>query len=274
MLENFIKPGQRVDLKAVRRVKVSGEETKEKVYSTKIYDIVSEDTIELVMPMEQTKLILLPVDGEYEIFFYTDNGLYESTIRITDRYKSNNVYILLVELQTNLRKYQRRDFYRYSCALDMETRELTSDEAVAYRKGEIYQAPPGLPSTKAVIVDISGGGMRFTSKAVYEKDGLIWFLEACDLNVLSIRRALWQLDQAGWFRTARGFLIGRPYLYGEEIMGLDQYRAVTDILGSYGVPIVMDADLGHHPPMMPIISGSMGSLITQGNNLKLTMKLV
>jgi len=108
----------------------------------------------------------------------------------------------------------------------------------------------------------------------YEKDGLIWFLEACDLDVLSIRRALWQLDQAGWFRTARGFLIGRPYLYGEEIMGLDQYRAVTDILGSYGVPIVMDADLGHHPPMMPIISGSMGSLITQGNNLKLTMKLV
>ena len=64
MLENFIKPGQRVDLKAVRRVKVSGEETREKVYSTKIYDIVSEDTIELVMPMEQTKLILLPVDGE------------------------------------------------------------------------------------------------------------------------------------------------------------------------------------------------------------------
>ena len=108
----------------------------------------------------------------------------------------------------------------------------------------------------------------------YEKDGLLWFLEACDLNVLSIRRALWQLDQAGWFRTARGFLIGRPYLYGEEIMGLDQYRAVTDVLGGHGVPIVMDADVGHHPPMMPIISGSMGSLITRGNSLRLTMKLV
>ena len=173
MLENFIKPGQRVDLKAVRRVKVAGEETRDRVYSTKIYDIVTEDTIELVMPMEQTKLILLPVDGEYEIFFYTDNGLYESTIRITDRYKSNNVYILLVELQTNLRKYQRRDFYRYSCALDMETRELTSEEAIAYRKGEALQIPPGLPFSKAVIVDISGGGMRFTSKAVYERDSLI-----------------------------------------------------------------------------------------------------
>ena len=174
MIEKYVVPGQRVDLKAVRRNASPGDVNTERTYSTKVFDVVSEDRMEILMPIEATKLILLPVDGEYEIFFYTDNGLYESTIRITDRYKSNNVYILLVELQTNLRKYQRRDFYRYSCALDMETRELTSDEALAYRKGEIYQAPPGLPSTKAVIVDISGGGMRFTSKAEYEKDGLIF----------------------------------------------------------------------------------------------------
>ena len=173
MLENFIKPGQRVDLKAVRRVKVSGEETREKVYSTKIYDIVSEDTIELVMPMEQTKLILLPVDGEYEIFFYTDNGLYESTIRITDRYKSNNVYILLVELQTNLRKYQRRDFYRYSCALDMDTRGLMEEEIEAAKQHKNYLIP-GLPLKRSIIVDISGGGLRFVSSYKYEKDSVIY----------------------------------------------------------------------------------------------------
>ena len=27
----------------------------------------------------------------------------------------------------------------------------------------------------------------------YQEDGIIWFLEACDLNVMSIRRALWQI---------------------------------------------------------------------------------
>ncbi|MCR4748315.1 MAG: flagellar brake protein [Lachnospiraceae bacterium] len=174
MLDNLIKPGQRVDMKAVRRVKVDDEERKDKVYTTKIYDLVNDDTLELIMPMEQTKLILLPVDGEYEVFFYTDNGLYECTVRITDRYKSNNVYILLVELQTNLRKYQRRDFYRYSCALDMDTRALTQDEVIAFRKGENYQAPPGLTTTKGVIVDISGGGLRFTARAQYEVDSLIY----------------------------------------------------------------------------------------------------
>jgi len=173
MLDNIIKPGQRVDLKAVKRTKGNEEEQKIRVFSSKIFDVISDDTIELLMPMEQTKLILLPVDAEYEVFFYTDNGLYEATVRITDRYKSNNVYLVLVELETNLQKYQRRDFYRYSCALDMETRGLTKEEVDALEKKIPYQAPPGLPMTKSVIVDISGGGLRFVTKQKYEKDSYV-----------------------------------------------------------------------------------------------------
>ena len=44
----------------------------------------------------------------------------------------------------------------------------------------------------------------------YREDGIIWFLECCDLNVMAIRRAFWQMEHAGWFRHVRGFLIGRP----------------------------------------------------------------
>ena len=33
----------------------------------------------------------------------------------------------------------------------------------------------------------------------YEEDGIIWFLESCDLNIMSIRRAIWQMKNAGWF---------------------------------------------------------------------------
>lgn len=174
MLDDLIKPGQRIDLKAVRRVKSGEEEQKERVFSSKIYDVLSDDTLELFMPMEQNKLILLPVDAEYEVFLYTDNGLYECTVRITDRYKSNNIYLLLVELETNLRKYQRRDFYRYNCALDMETRGLTKEEVFAFENGLDFQVPPGIPMIKSVIVDISGGGLRFVTKQEYEKGSLVY----------------------------------------------------------------------------------------------------
>lgn len=112
---------------------------------------------------------------------------------------------------------------------------------------------------------------EFTRK--YAEDGILWFLEACDLNVMGIRRAIWQMDHAGWFEHASGFLIGRPLNHGQELMGLDQYHAVTDLLAKYHVPIIMDIDLGHLPPMMPIICGSKAKAEVKGNDFTLEMQL-
>lgn len=94
----------------------------------------------------------------------------------------------------------------------------------------------------------------------YRKDGIIWFLEACDLNIMSIRRAIWQMKHAGWFSHVKGFLIGRPLCFGETGFGIDQYRAVTDLLAEYQVPILMDLDIGHLAPMMPIVSGALADV--------------
>lgn len=107
----------------------------------------------------------------------------------------------------------------------------------------------------------------------YTKDGLIWFLESCDLNVMSIRRAMWQMENAGWFEHVKGFIIGRPLVFGQEMMGLDQYEAVMGIIRKYQVPVVMDADLGHLPPAMPIICGSIGNVQVKGNQMTLSMEL-
>lgn len=94
----------------------------------------------------------------------------------------------------------------------------------------------------------------------YRDDGIVWFLEACDLNVFGIRRALWQCKHAGWFRHVKGFLIGRPLAGQEDMMGLDHIRAVTEALQEFEVPILLDVDLGHLPPMIPLIVGSMAQV--------------
>lgn len=105
----------------------------------------------------------------------------------------------------------------------------------------------------------------------YQSEGIVWFIEACDLNVMSIRRALWNLDRAGWFKKAKGFIIGRPLAaWKEEMMGLNQYNAVTGILGKYNVPIIMDADVGHMAPAIPIISGAYTTVTTIDGNITLT----
>lgn len=107
----------------------------------------------------------------------------------------------------------------------------------------------------------------------YSEDGILWFLEACELSPLDVRRAMWHMKNAGWFKFCSGFIIGRPGEYGAEIMGLDHYHAVVDILKEYNVPIIMDADIGHHSPMIPVISGAIGELSTSGNDYKLSFRL-
>lgn len=107
----------------------------------------------------------------------------------------------------------------------------------------------------------------------YKDDGIIWFLESCDLNVMGIRRALWQMAHAGWFRHVKGFLIGRPGCYGQEAFGMDQYQAVLGVLEQYHVPVVMDVDIGHLPPQMPIICGAMADVTVKGNDITVAMEL-
>ena len=112
------------------------------------------------------------------------------------------------------------------------------------------------------LVNLKGTEFDKTTEFIekYKEDGILWFLEACELNVFSIRRAIWQLDHAGWFQYTKGFLIGRPMMFDQPAMGLDQYHAVTDV------------DLGHLHPAMPLITGSYANVRVEGNSIEIHME--
>lgn len=113
---------------------------------------------------------------------------------------------------------------------------------------------------------------EFTER--YKEDGIIWFLEACDLNLMGIRRAMWQMEHAGWFKYCKGFLIGRPRLgMGVEEFGIDSYQAVCEMLYPHHVPVLMDLDIGHMPPSMPLICGSMANVVSDGMTYRVEMEL-
>jgi c-di-GMP-binding flagellar brake protein YcgR len=73
-----------------------------------------------------------------------------------------------------LRKYQRREYYRFSCALEMCSRSLEEEEVQAIEERSPYVLQPNLPIKRSVIVDISGGGLRFMSNQKYETGSLIY----------------------------------------------------------------------------------------------------
>ena len=108
----------------------------------------------------------------------------------------------------------------------------------------------------------------------YREDGIIWFLEACDLSVFGIRRAMWQMAHAGWFRHVKAFIIGRPLLM-DPVMNLDRYDAIMAVAGKYNVPVIMDCDIGHIDPMMPMLCGGLGTVRPYGDrNIQVSYQLI
>lgn len=179
MLSKYVIPGNKIEMQAVERAKYIDEVEKKKVYQTKVCDILTEDQLEIYMPMEKSKLILLPVNAEYDLYFYTQAGLYQCFANVIDRYKTNNQFILLMELTSNLRKFQRREYYRLSCALEMNSRPLEKEEVEVVERGNSFLVP-GLPLKRSVIVDISGGGIRFIGNYAYEPESLV----CCKYNLV------------------------------------------------------------------------------------------
>ena len=85
-------------------------------------------------------------------------------------------------------------------------------------------------------------------------EGLVVYLEACEQGAYDIARHLHGLRHAGWFEHASGVLIGRTPAPDSEKM--TQHEAVADALGMLDVPVVLDADIGHTQPFLPLVNGA------------------
>lgn len=93
----------------------------------------------------------------------------------------------------------------------------------------------------------------------YKEDGILWFLESYSLSSESLIRGLWQLKEAGWFKNARGFIFGRPAMYKSEYE-ISYEEAVVSVLQELGLPIILEADIGHKPPQFAVINGALATV--------------
>ncbi|TFC07068.1 LD-carboxypeptidase [Cryobacterium adonitolivorans] len=94
-------------------------------------------------------------------------------------------------------------------------------------------------------------------------EGVIVYLEVAEADASTALRLLWSLRLAGWFSHATGILIGRTE--APDVDGLSQLEAVESALGGLGIPVIVDFDLGHQPPQMPLVNGALAEVeLTDG----------
>ncbi|NLL93068.1 MAG: hypothetical protein GX225_02830 [Clostridiales bacterium] len=175
MLRKIIGIGNKIELTRVGASAIESEGddafSKNKVYMSQVYDIIDDDTLKIAMPQESGKLILMPNNTRIDACFYTSKGLYQGRFITVERYKEGNLLVQVIELINELQKYQRRQYFRLTCTMDIMYRVLLEEEVSTYLNMQIdSEEELSGPMFPAVALDISGGGVRFVCKDRHEKD--------------------------------------------------------------------------------------------------------
>lgn len=89
----------------------------------------------------------------------------------------------------------------------------------------------------------------------YKNDGIVWFFDIFEMSTPQVFCHLWQMKNAGYFEHCKGIIFGRAFLLREDY-DMNLARVVKDVIGNLNIPVILEADIGHVPPQMPIVNGS------------------
>ena len=89
----------------------------------------------------------------------------------------------------------------------------------------------------------------------YKNNGIVWFLEDFEGNTPEHYRTLWRMRIMGLFDNCKGIIFGRPLMVRKDY-DISYEEATLEALKDFDFPIIVDADIGHLAPQIPIVSGS------------------
>ena len=153
--------GDRIEMTHIKSA--MGRKLSERKYGSQVLDYDGIRTAKIAMPIFENRVVPLEVGDNYNLCFFTNSGLYQCVGKIQKRYAENKMYVMDVFFLTELKKFQRRKFYRLDCMFPIKYRPVP--------EGEEDDTPKDWE--EGTISDLSGGGMRFHGKQELERGSLI-----------------------------------------------------------------------------------------------------
>lgn len=127
----------------------------------------------------------------------------------------------------------------------------------------------GCTETIAHLAGTPYGDVRAWAAGLEEPT--IVYVEACEDHAVDICRYLHGMRLAGWFDRAAAVLVGRTN--APDHPDLTQREAVADALGRLDLPIVLDLEIGHVPPHLPLVNGALARVVVDGDTHEITQHL-
>ena len=178
MVSDIIKIGTKIDIMPDDVASTENDDYNA-IFHSKVQDIFPNGDLEVDMPTVNGKLILLHNGVRYRVICYNDKATYLATAKVVDRYKSNNMFLLRLRFQTQFEKFQRREYFRCECTLDLKYVNITEEDiremaVLREENRETLRVPPiHRIFNDGVALDISGGGIRFTSRGPIKQDSIV-----------------------------------------------------------------------------------------------------
>jgi c-di-GMP-binding flagellar brake protein YcgR len=130
-------------------------------FISEIEGVESVDKLDMATPIYEGKLYPIEIEERITVWFTDNNNLYEFKAKVVERSKESNISIMKIKITSDIYKIQRREFFRYDCAIPVNYRVLNS----------LGGADVSRDYVKAVTKDLSGGGIciRLNEKVEYGK---------------------------------------------------------------------------------------------------------
>lgn len=121
------------------------------------------------------------------------------------------------------------------------------------------------------LIDLLGTKYDFTKKFLnkYKEDRIIWYFDIDYMNNEVLRRNLWHLKNAGWFKYTDLIIFGRVEENSYE--GISEIEAIEKALLGTDIKYITNFDLGHTFPRVTIVNGSRVVVKCDENNRTITI---
>lgn len=106
----------------------------------------------------------------------------------------------------------------------------------------------------------------------YKDDGIIWYFDNCEFSSEQLIRTLSKFKDNGYFKYTKGIIFGRSATKTSYYDILFE-EAIKHSLNDLNIPIIIDADIGHVPPRMTIINGSIATITSTNGKGTITFDL-
>ncbi len=192
------------------------------IYISSVFGVTKKEEIIFHIPTRKGRTVTIPMNEPFDAVFNTKQGMFQLSGEITKRGRLENFPVYVFVPSTKLKKVQRRDYYRFQCLIPVKVLPIPKDVAIlpnmvlVENDLEKYGNTYG-PSVSGDIVDISGGGAKFTAKTDIATERFMYVsfrlkTRTLDetINVIARRIKSEYKDEVGIFEHRIEFLFKEP----------------------------------------------------------------